>query len=87
MLQRCEIYATISVTNNTKSVAKRKEFVVMDNIIVELPTITFFHYDLLMRALQYYRNSSCEFYSGTDYITELFILITRLQEKSEFVEK
>lgn len=45
-----------------------------------LPELDFGGYELLMRALQYYRNSSTEFSVDGDVLNDVYILTTKIQE-------
>lgn len=52
---------------------------------VKLPELEFTSYLLLMRALQYYRNSSAEFTIDGDVIVDIYVLITKIEEKLQIV--
>lgn len=50
-----------------------------------LPQLDFNSYELLMKSLQYYRNSSTEFSVDGDVLTDIYILTTKIQEETQMI--
>ena len=59
----------------------------LENNKFRLPDLEYSQYELLMKALQYYRNSSVEFSVDGDVLNEVYILTTRIQEKTKIIYK
>lgn len=53
----------------------------------QLPIVSDYQYELLKRALCYYRNLSVEFDSNGDIVGDVYMLISIIEEKSELIIK